>query len=196
MYVWLVNQAAREFQLWCRHESDFRAVSANSDSNHPKFSKQNDTDGSMSIKQGHCSVKKGKQWRIEQVSIPSKWSTCTAMVLDAPGLKNCLAGAQSRALGVPGRPGTQPKPSHWNLGTMAQLLYSASHLLYFTTPMTLFYTLCIVVLRKIGWLEAEFGETARKFPFLARHCCLIILWILNWFCTYFFLVLLRRWHSS
>jgi hypothetical protein len=61
MHKWLVNQAASEFQLWCRHEYNFRAVSANSDSNHPKFSKQNDTDGSMSIKQGHCSVKKGKR---------------------------------------------------------------------------------------------------------------------------------------
>jgi hypothetical protein len=145
MYVWLVNQAAREFQLWCRHESDFRAVSANSDSNHPKFSKQNDTDGSMSIKQGHCSVKKGKQWRIEQVSIPSKWSTCTAMVLDAPGLKNCLAGAQSRALGVPGRPGTQPKPSHWNLGTMAQLiaLFCISFtLLYHSNDLVLYSLYC------------------------------------------------------
>jgi hypothetical protein len=37
------------------------------------------------------------------------------------------------------------------------------------SAMTLLYangSICVVVLRKIGWLEAEFEETAPKFPFL------------------------------
>ena len=49
---------------------------------------------------------------------PAPWAS-----LDAPGLKNCLAGAQSRALSVPGRPGTQQHACMYFIWALLALLF-------------------------------------------------------------------------
>jgi hypothetical protein len=111
-----------------------------------------------------------------------------------PGRGTARRPSQSRALGIPGRPGTQkllcrravPRPGRpWtprdSTKTMAvhvdhllgMLTCSILHRLpYFYTPMTLFYThgsIRVVVLRKFGWLETEFAETARKSDSWRHH---------------------------